>query len=177
MAGSSVHCTKCNRLIEPETYNRRMMSPCPQCGALLEVTVFPALVTPPRRGSRAEDLVLDDEASCFFHPVKRAVVPCDECGRFLCALCDIMVGQRHVCPSCIQSGKADKTSGQMETRRQTYGDLALLLALIPGVAIYLCIRYWAKPESMGQRTRLRLALAAAISSLFFLAGLMLMFTA
>ena len=32
---------------------------------------------------------LDGEASCYFHAHKRAAVPCDGCGRFLCSLCDL----------------------------------------------------------------------------------------
>jgi len=27
----------------------------------------------------------DTEAACFYHPQKKAVIPCDSCGRFLCA--------------------------------------------------------------------------------------------
>ena len=173
MAGLTVRCTSCGWPVEPDTINRGTLSPCRQCRAMLQVTVFPAMVTQPQQGQQAQRLVMDDEASCFFHQNKRAAVPCDECGRFLCSLCDIQIGSRHVCPSCIQSdgnrAKTKRASVAMETERRTYGSIALLLALLPlwgvtqVISLYYCIWHWRKPPSMIQRTRLRYVLSAIIS--------------
>src|SRR4029453_12242931 len=62
-------------------------APCPACGTLLEVEVFPAFHRSLPAVAAAEAVLTDEEASCFFHPEKKAVVPCQACGRFLCLLC------------------------------------------------------------------------------------------
>ena len=48
----------------------------------------------PGRITVADALLSEGESSCFYHPNKRAVVPCDQCGRFLCTLCRVDFGQR-----------------------------------------------------------------------------------
>ncbi len=174
-ASLEIDCTLCGRPVRDDALNRNEFTACHSCKVGLQVTVFPAIVTQQRLGQQAEKLVIDDEASCFFHADKRAVVPCDVCGRFLCSLCDIPIADRHVCPACIQAdaakGQAAQTAMPTENERRTYGALAMLLAIIPlggitqMISLYYCIRYWAKPTSVMQNTRLRYVLAAIISLL------------
>jgi hypothetical protein len=134
---------------------------CPRCRSALLTQVFPVL-------NRVEQITgpgqvaLEGEATCFFHPAKRAAVVCDHCGRFLCQLCDLPVGTRHVCPKCLAAGM-DKVAPMPEllNQRVSWGLLSLLVAAVPmflcglfaffvtGPAAIFCTIYgWNKPGSI-----------------------------
>jgi hypothetical protein len=113
----------------------------------------------------------DTEASCFFHAESRAAVPCDQCGRFLCRLCDIEIDHRHLCPNCFQTGLAGSKIETVETSRTMYDTVALALATFPAMlfwpvivsapaALYVVVRRWRSPGSLLPRTRVRFYLAA-----------------
>jgi hypothetical protein len=150
---------------------------CPACGAVVKVTVFPALYKPLSSGAVGEHVVMDDEASCFYHPQKKAVIPCDSCGRFLCALCDVELNEEHLCPNCLESGRKKGKLKHLDKERILYDNIALRVAVYPvillffwfltfitaPVAIVLSIRYWNKPTSMLPRTKIRFILAIVIA--------------
>ena len=165
-----ITCTKCNFPLETEFLNSPGMIHCPSCDALLRVEVFPALFREFPSGAQAESLVLDDEATCFYHPKKKAVVPCSVCGRFLCALCDVEFDGRHLCLSCLESGKKKHKIKDLENHRTLYDTIVLLLAVVPvlfvwptiltaPMALFLAVRYWKAPSSIIQRTKIRLIIA------------------
>lgn len=117
---------------------------------------------------------MDDESSCFYHPQKRAVHPCDHCGRFLCALCEIEVGGRRLCPACLEQGaKGNRQEGP--SREYVYYDsISLGLAVLPAIfiwptlftapaAIYFALRYWKRPLSVLPRRRWRFLVAAIVA--------------
>lgn len=101
--------------LKGELFNTPEMSRCPSCGVLIKADVFPALFRELPTGNSGETLLMDDEAACFYHPGKKAVVPCSVCGRFLCALCDIDFNGRHICPSCLETGKKNGRSETLKT--------------------------------------------------------------
>jgi hypothetical protein len=149
---------------------------CPSCGTDLDLTVFPALHRPVERGAEGETLMVEGESSCFYHPAKKAVIPCGACGRFLCALCDVELDGSHLCPTCLESGKRKGRLAQLENRRTNYDSLALTIALVPLImwpitlitapcAIYYAIRYWNAPRSIVPRGRLRYVLAILFAAL------------
>ena len=76
----SITCTKCYQPLPSELFNTPDMTNCPNCGVVLKVDVFPAFFKTIASGRPGETLVLDNESSCFYHPQKKAVVPCDMCG-------------------------------------------------------------------------------------------------
>ena len=132
----------------------------------MHAAVFPAIA----RASVAalpESVGDESEASCFYHPASRAAVPCEECGRFLCRLCDLEVDGRHVCPTCFQTQTT-------VTRRTMHDTIALAIATLPALfvwpviitapaALYVTIRRWRAPGSLVPRTRVRFYLAAALA--------------
>ena len=79
-------------------------------------------------GSIGEAIVVEGEAACFYHPGKRATVPCGVCGRFLCALCDLELNGRHVCPACLETSRRKGDLRNLDTRRMLYDSAALSLA-------------------------------------------------
>ena len=168
-------CTKCGTALSVAMLNRTLPSPCPQCGALFRADVFPALFRK-AGGVAGEGLLADSEAGCFFHPRKKAVVPCESCGRFLCALCDVEFGGKHVCPACLEAGKSKRKIKNLETERVLYDNIALSLAILPmlmffvtivtaPVSIYYSVRHWNSPASILPRTKVRFVFAILISVL------------
>ena len=172
----SIPCTKCNKPIPYQLYNTSELVDCPSCGVSLQVEVFPAMLKEREKGQSGENIIIENESSCFFHPKKRAVVPCAECGRFLCALCDIEFNGRHLCPQCLEVGEKKRKMKSLETQRVLYDDIALALAIIPVIfiwptvitapmSLFIAIRHWNSPLSIIPRTKVRFIIAMGISSL------------
>jgi hypothetical protein len=73
----------------------------------------------------------DNESSCFFHPNKLAVSHCWECGRFLCALCELDIEGKIICPTCLEKLDHEKRVKTF-TNQVTFSDsIALTLSIIP----------------------------------------------
>jgi hypothetical protein len=167
---AAVRCPKCQAQLPPETLNAPEFRPCPACGAPVRADVFAALEVPVPIGQAGERIVALDQASCFFHVNKKAVVPCEQCGRFLCALCDCDLNGRHFCPGCLESGRRTETIAGLEEARVLYDRQALLLAVVPlGItalaAFYVAIRYWHHPGSLVAPSRWRMPAALALAGL------------
>ncbi len=170
-------CTRCRRRLPPEIINAAGMQDCPSCGVAVRVDAFPALFRDPRPGQAGEALVVEDTSSCFYHPQKKAVVHCQGCGRFLCALCNVEFAGKHLCPPCLETGKLSGRMKNLQGQRILYDSMALGVALVPMVlmwpvtvlsaplAIFLAIRYWKTPLSIIPRTRVRFVLAIIVGSL------------
>jgi hypothetical protein len=167
MIRPTVACTGCQARLPPDFFNLEHFAPCPSCEATLRIRVFPALVRP-ETPAEAAPVAEEGESSCFYHPHKRAVVACESCGRFLCALCDIEVGDKHRCPNCLSS--KTRKQPEFEKRRTLYDGIALALATYPilmwpftvvtaPASLYITIRYWRTPLSIFPRTKIRFVLA------------------
>ena len=148
---------------------------CTTCGARTHLSIFPALLKPLEQGRAGDALLVSDQSSCFYHPEKAAVLPCDSCGRFLCALCDVELGDKHVCPACLGSDESDASAG-LVTQRSLPDSVALDLALVPifpifwwlsvftaPMVLFICVQYWNAETSIVRRGRWRLVLALLIA--------------
>lgn len=128
-----------------------------------------------------------DEATCFVHAEKRAESACDQCGRFMCALCEIRVGDRHLCPQCF-GGASSHAQGPvpLERYRSMPARLAFWVALGSGIlgplaliggpiAIFLAVRGLRRPGSLTGQRHVVLAVLAIIlgglQALFWIAVL------
>jgi DNA-directed RNA polymerase subunit RPC12/RpoP len=179
---AKITCGECSWPVPAESWNREEGIRCPVCGERIQAIVFPAIAGA-RTGALPETVLSDTEASCFYHPESRAVVPCDECGRFLCSLCEIEIDGRKLCPACFQSGLASNRLEAAETRRTMYDTVALALATLPFIvmwpavivsapaALFTVVRRWRAPGSIVPRTRIRFYLAVlfALGELTFAA--------
>ena len=173
MTASALHCAQCKWPLPLQSWNREFGMACPGCGTRVQVTVFPAIERT-RAGALPEALEDPSEASCFYHSLHRAAAPCDECGRFLCRLCELEVDGRHLCPVCFQVGMRERKINELDTRRTMYDSIALLLATLPALliwpplvtapaALYFVVRYWKAPGSVAPRTRYRYYLASVLA--------------
>jgi hypothetical protein len=166
----NITCGACAWPMDPSTWNRSGGTICPRCRARVDVTVFPAMLRA-STGALPQLIQTDTEASCFYHPQNRAASPCEECGRFLCRLCELPLGAKTVCPTCFASGARKNKIQDLDHKRTMYDSIALTLATLPGLlvwpalftapaALYIVIRYWRAPSSLVPRTRVRYYLAA-----------------
>lgn len=182
----AICCGECSWPVPPGLWNRQEGVHCPGCRRRLGIAAFPA-VAKTRAGASPQAIAADTEASCFYHTASRAVVPCEECGRFLCSLCDLEIDGKHLCPVCLKSGLAANRLENVETRRTLYDTMALALAIFPPLliwpaivgapaALFIVIRRWNAPLSVLPRTRVRYYIAAALA-VAELAGFVVLFWA
>ncbi len=175
-----INCPKCRKPLSDKQFNTRGMTKCPSCETPIHVDAFPARFQSATPGSTGETLFTDDEASCFYHSQKKAVVHCHQCGRFLCALCDLELNGQHFCAACLESGKKKGKIKTLENHRTLYDSLALQLALYPLLIFYLtllsapatifvAIKYWNAPTSILPRSKIRF-IAAILFAVIELAG-------
>jgi len=171
-----IQCPKCRATLMENVFNLPDLAPCPTCSTPLQVEVFPALFRKIAPGQRAEAVLVEGESSCFYHPQKKAVRPCDGCGRFLCALCDCELAGQHFCPTCLDVGKSKGKIKSLDNHRTRYDSIALTLAIAPiiltyftiitaPITLYVVIRYWKAPQSIVRPHRVRMILALIIALL------------
>ncbi len=173
---TTITCPKCQTSLYDGVFNLFEPVACPSCDTQLQIEVFPAMFRQAAAGQRAEAVLVEGESSCFFHPEKKAVVPCHGCGRFLCALCDCELKGEHYCPNCLEAGKTKGKIKSIENTRTLYDSIALAMSLAPMLVfyftiftapatLYVAIRYWKKPLSILRRSRFRFVLAIILALL------------
>jgi hypothetical protein len=173
----NVQCSRCRAVVPVSFANQPAPAPCWNCGVPLQVEVFPALFRPIAKGREGDPVVLETEASCFYHPQKRASVPCHACGRFLCALCDCELNGEHFCPACLETGRQKGRIKNLENQRTLYDNIALGLAIYPialifgiyftfitaPMALYVALRHWKAPLSIVRCSRVRYVVAIVVA--------------
>ena len=173
MTAEYLACGECSFPVRAEFWNREDGFRCPGCGRQVQAAVFPAIDRAPP-AALPEAVGAEGEASCFYHPQNRAAVACDDCGRFLCRLCDLEIDGHHHCPACFQTGLTTRKLENVEARRTLYDSIALALATLPALlfwpvvftapaALYVVIRRWREPGSLLPRTKVRFVLAAVFA--------------
>ena len=177
-----IHCPKCKAALISDVFNRDDFAPCPSCTSPLLIEVFPAMFRPPAEAQRGEAVMMEGEASCYYHPQKKAVLPCEACGRFLCALCDCEHLGQHLCPGCLESGRTKGKIKSLENTRVRYDTIALGLAVWPIVppflvvgfyltpitaplALFVAIRHWKSQPGLTQNSRWRFVVAILVALL------------
>lgn len=173
---SRVQCPKCHSWLAEDSFNRPDVAPCPACSVPLQVEIFPALFRAINPGASGEVIMVEGESSCFYHPQKKAVLPCDSCGRFLCALCDCELNGQHFCPACLEAGKTKGKIKSLDHKRTLYDSIALSLAIYPMLIFYftvitapmtlfVAIRYWKSPPSLVHWSKIRFVVAIILALL------------
>jgi len=128
------------------------------------------------KGKSAEVLFSDSESGCFYHPGKKAAIVCENCGRFLCALCDIPLGNKHLRPACIESGRKKDKIKDLKKNRILYDEVAVSIAVLPmlfffitaitgPLSVFYSIWHWKTPGSVVPRSKARFIAAIIIGAL------------
>ncbi|MDR3401795.1 MAG: hypothetical protein P4L99_04775 [Chthoniobacter sp.] len=159
----SLTCPACGTALGPYGLDAAQEAVCPGCRVGLRGQVFRAWSAPPSNGLSTFERAMEGEAVCFFHPANRAVLPCDACGRFLCSICDLPVGSRHLCPVCLSAGLGKEKLPEIIPRRFLWSRTALWLGLGPLIlsmalwpvllisgmgAIIIALVGWSRPGSI-----------------------------
>jgi hypothetical protein len=182
-----VQCPHCRAPLAGEFFNQPDLAPCPACSVPLQVEIFPAFFRKASPGQSGEAILVEGESGCFFHPQKKAVRPCDSCGRFLCALCDCELNGQHFCPACLEAGKTRGKIKSLDSQRTLYDSIALALAVYPllifyftlvtaPMSLFIAIRHWKSPPSLVRRSRIRFVIAG-ILAILQIAGWVVFFVA
>jgi ribosomal protein S27E len=191
MITSYIQCPKCRRLLVEEwIYNASTPMRCPGCGDALRIEVYPAFFR--RTVALPEEVVspAEGDSTCFYHASKKAVLPCDACGRFLCALCDCELNGQHLCPRCLEAGQSKGKIKNLDSSRKKWDSIALGLAVLPiativfwvftivtaPMALFIAIRYWNAPRSIFHQTKMRLVIAIVIAIMEILGWIALFYS-
>ncbi len=158
----SLTCPACGAALGSYGLDAVQEAACPGCHVHMRGQVFPAWSKPVSNVPRFER-AMEGEAVCFFHPANRAVLPCETCGRFLCTVCDLQVGSRHLCPVCLSKGLGKEKLQEIVPRRSLWRRAAFILGLVPlvlsimlwpvlfvsgGTAVIVALIGWKRPGSL-----------------------------
>lgn len=146
-------CPSCDAPLDPERLRAGPMQ-CAHCRTELEATPF----QPRERRHDAVQVVTETPegvaAACANHALNAAVTSCSRCGLFICALCDMNVGEGSFCPACFDRVRGQTAIASGATRYRDYATMSvsaavfsLVCALFPFGAFAL---YWG---SKGVRQR------------------------
>lgn len=123
-------CPACGAALGPYGLDAVREAHCPSCRTSLRGEVFRAWWTPPKPEAKL-DRALEGEAVCYFHPSNRAALTCDSCGRFICSICDLPVGTRHLCPVCLSKGVGQEKLTEIVPKRLLWARFSLSLGFWP----------------------------------------------
>lgn len=140
---------------------------------------YPAATLVGRNAVAAHIPRADEQAGCFYHPGRVADSLCERCGRFVCTLCAVEFKGLNHCPACLRQRLEQGDTPDAVRRYIRYDTIALLLAIIPLVllfiwpftiatgpmALYMGVRYWNRPVSLVTSGRGRLTVAILIGLL------------
>jgi hypothetical protein len=133
------------------------LTSCQYCRREFEATVFEAREHQHQSVQVAAATPDGAATACANHPGNAAVTSCQRCGLFICALCDMNVGDGSYCPSCFDRVRAEGSLRGAAKRRADYAMLArvaVLLGLMPcfyGVPAALGV--WWAAKGISQRRR------------------------
>ncbi len=184
----AVRCPQCGFALAAESWQGAETVQCVKCQSALFGRVYPAIGKPVEAAATGER-ALDGDSVCFFHPGKKAALSCERCGRFVCELCDMPLGARHLCPACIESGLGTEKLPELVTRRTCWSRIALGLAILPillgflfplwlitgPTAIILALYGWNKPGSLVHGRRRVTAVISIVLGLLQIVGAVAIF--
>jgi hypothetical protein len=170
-----LHCPQCRVALVPDRLREATFVKCFGCQSELRAIAYPALAHRPH-AAPSETTTGDGDASCFFHATRRAQSTCDQCGRFICGLCEVEVRDRKLCPTCLTTGRATGELSQLETSRARWDSRCLLLASAPllfwpltlvtaPAVLVLAARFWKAPGSLVTPRRWRFVVAILLAVL------------
>ena len=178
-------CPSCQQPLAGETpVDWAALTQCPQCRRAVEVTLLPGFGRELHPGRPGADRILESEPACYFHPAKKAEVPCELCGRFLCALCHLEVLGKSICPACLGEASRKPGASLIERERWRWDTVVWLLTIGPLLSLFfwfltpftcllaLGLGAWKfkSPPSRIHRSQLRL-IAGMVTAALFVVGI------
>ena len=165
-----IACPDCHTVMPAHMANSGKFHQCPNCQKQVMADLYNAFFRSADQPALGGHVQEQGQAECFYHPGKEAVVPCAGCGRLLCALCEVNIGDQSLCMQCLSAQRTGVGKANFENSRLLYDNLAVYLAFLPllfifitivtaPAVIYIVLRYWNAPSSILPRTRIRFLIA------------------
>ena len=126
----ALRCPACDGELLISELQSAATNSCPACEKALTVRWYPAL-TRKETDKAGRRILLEEESACFFHESKQAESLCEDCGRYLCALCEIVFEGKTLCPACLETAQEKESMDSLVRERFRHDSLALMLALLP----------------------------------------------
>jgi hypothetical protein len=171
-------CPRCGESLPVNLFVAGQPGRCPACHSQVEAYIFPEFDKNPsaRSGIR---LAQEHEAVCYFHSRYCATNPCDNCGRFLCEICAINVGSRHLCAECLSQLRKQRDESGLVHYAALFDNVSLFLVTAPvitiffwfltifsaPVSLFLSFYYWSRQWTLLPRSPIRFVLAILFSLL------------
>lgn len=182
MSAATLTCTKCKQELFEQLAQADPPQYCPNCDHQMRLALFPAWFRSAEKPAETGHAIVSDEASCFFHEKKQATTSCEECGRFICSLCDLELAGRHLCPKCLESGARKGRLRDLERQRTRYdriavtlGALSLLVLFIApitaAIGIGMILWKWNAPPSRVSNSRLIMSVMLVVMILELVGGI------
>jgi len=165
-------CRKCYAVLPERKMLREGECHCLNCDRLHHLEIFPAILKEAEQGKEAEKKIMDEDANCFFHEDKVASILCEQCGVYMCSLCDLEIDGRHICPQCFKKQKDNINT--LTKRANLYDEILLSLSIltfflwfltfVTAPAIFVAsIICWDKVKTPYRRGKWRFAVAMGIA--------------
>lgn len=175
---ANLSCPHCSEPLPLSLFVPGQPGQCPACRSQVEAYIFPEFQREPS-SFPAIHLAHDQEAVCYFHSRYRATTPCDSCGRFLCEICAIRVGNRQLCAECLSLLRKQRDETGLVYYAALFDNVALFLVTAPivtlvfwiftifsaPVSLFLSFYYWSRQWSLVPRSRFRFGIAILLSIL------------
>jgi|SRR5580704_546987 hypothetical protein len=175
---ANLSCPHCSQPLPVNQFVPGQPVQCPACRSRVEAYIFPECYKePPSRPAIL--LAAQHEAVCYFHPRYHPITPCDHCGRFLCEICAISLGVRHLCVECFAKVRTQKDETGLVRYAVLYDNVALFLVTAPVVTVifwiftiftapislFLSFYHWSRQWNLVRRSRLRFGISILLSLL------------
>ena len=173
---ANLSCPQCSESLAVSLFISGEPVQCPACNSQVEAYIFPELHRDPSSRPGIH-LAQEHEAVCYFHSRYRATNPCDKCGRFLCEICVITVGNRQLCAECLSQLRKQRNETGLVHHAALFDNVALFLVTAPVVTVFFCVftivsapcslflsfYYWSRQWTLVPRSRLRFGIAILFS--------------
>jgi len=169
-------CPHCSGPLPIDLFVAGRFGRCPACHSQVEAYIFPEFHK--AASARSEiHLAQEHEAVCYFHSRYRAKNPYDNCGRFLCEICAINVGNRELCAECLGQLRKQRNETGLVHYAPLFDNVSLFLVTAPvitiffwfltifsaPVSLFLSFYYWPRQWNLLPRSRVRFVLAILLS--------------
>jgi len=175
---ANLTCPHCSGTLPITLFLTARLAQCSTCRSQVEAYIFPEFHRE-LSSFPAIHLAQDQETVCYFHSRYRAATPCDHCGRFLCDICAIRVGNRQLCAECLAQLRKLRDETGLVYYAPLFDNVALFLVTAPlvtvvfwiftilsaPVSLFLSFYYWSRQWSLAPRSRFRFGIAILLSTL------------
>lgn len=171
-----IDCQSCGYFIPLNKYVGKDAVNCPSCKKAIQIFIFPELFRPIVKGNSAESAIEGLDSSCFAHSDKKAKTICDECGSYICDLCEMPKEDKSICVKCFNKEVKVEEKSPFDRVYRRYSSIASQLLifsvliwfvsiLAAPIALFISLRFRNAEEGFfkGKRKKQKITYAVIAS--------------